>query len=245
VVERWIDLRLAELGLAKHLVRIECFHGPFSKAWLHAERVITAQRQNGARELVVLAAAHCDLDEALLVQWEAAGRLFAAQRQPKGLMPGEGAAWVLLADEQWPWPAEVDDTPVRVHRAALAVRDKSIEAPGRVSSQVLESAVDAVLSATQLPAEQVLGLVSDSEQHGPRNGELFGAVMARFPHLDAVEDVRLLGAGCGHLGAVGALAAVALAARQSSQIDAPVMALSLGDPLERLAWLARKPQAST
>jgi hypothetical protein len=127
---------------------------------------------------------------------------------------------------------------------ALAVRDKSVEASGRISSACLEDVLGRALRVAGLEAASAQCLVSDSDQHSPRNGELFGAVMAQLPHLDVNEDIQLIGGACGHLEAAGSLAAVALAARAVNGDDeaAPERAvvLSVAHTHDRLAAVVRR-----
>jgi hypothetical protein len=215
--------------------------------WQQAEQLLAALAQERRPDLLLLAAAHSELDADLMARWGDQRLLFHAQRQPRGRMPGEGAAALLVSP---PGAAVVAEPLAELHRAAWAERSQPVDAPGRVSSQTLESVIATVLGTAQLPPEKLTGLACDVDRHGVRNGELFSAVIARLPQLDAMQDVRALGAACGHQGAVGLLASVALAAHVASsptQPDAaggsPCLVLNLDDPRWRLGLLVSAPPA--
>lgn len=212
--------------------------------WRAADRLQTALAREQRPDWVLLVAAGSAVDEAAVEDWGARGRLFHSQSHPKGLMPGEGAAVLALGPADWP-PSPAHEGPLsQLHRVAVAERDKSVEAAGRVSSRCLEDTLDHALRAAGLSADAVQGLSTDADQHSPRNGELFGAVLARLAHLDVNEDMALLGAASGHLEPAGGLAAVVLAVHQvTAKGEAPVqhaLALSVAHPTERWACVLRR-----
>lgn len=226
-------------------LQLRVLGGPVLALWQQAEQLLAALVQDGRSDLLLLAAAHSELDGDLLARWSDQRQLFHAQRQPRGRMPGEGAAALLIAPAA---PAAGATSLAELHRAAWAERRQPVDAPGRVSSETLESVIATVLNAAQLPAEQLPALACDVDRHGARNGELFSAVIARLPQLDAMQDVRALGAACGHQGAVGLLASVALAAHAVSQppqpdgpAASPCLVLNLDDPRWRLGLLVSTP----
>jgi hypothetical protein len=245
VVTEWVQQQFAEaVQLPLERIRLEPAPPDAAGLWQAADRLLQTLHRERRPDLVVLVAAQSHLDAELVERWEAEGRLFDAQRQPKGLMPGEGAAVLVLGHEEWP-PAPDSAGPLpRLHRPVLALRDKSIEAPGKVGSQVLEAVLEQALALGRIPATSLGRLVCDADRHGPRNTELFGALIQKLPQLDAIEDVHLLGASCGHLAGVGALAGVALAAQHAAQANPeephpPSLVLALNDVQARLGLLVR------
>lgn len=252
------DRELAQAWLLRRLqastpewapgLQLRVLSGPVLALWQQAEQLLAALAQEGSADLLLLAATHSELDADLLARWGDQRLLFHAQRQPRGRMPGEGAAALLIAP---PAAAALAEPQAELHRAAWAERSQPVDAPGRVSSQTLESVIGTLLEAAHLAPEQLPALACDADRHGARNGELFSAVIARLPQLDAMEDVRALGAACGHQGAVGLLASVALAAHAVSQppetpeamATSPCLVLNLDDPSWRLGLLVSAPPA--
>jgi hypothetical protein len=252
VMERWLIQSLAQrCGIpVEHFLMEPGFKRDDGVAglWRAADRLLLALHREGRRDLLILVAAGSDVHEASAQQWSQQGRLFHPQKQAKGLMLGEGACVLALGPADWPADPETQRPLAQLHRVAIGVRDKSVEANGCVGSACLEATAIQALGAAGLEAASVQFLVSDSDQHSPRNGELFGAVLAQLPHLDANEDMQLLGAACGHLDAAGSLAAVALAAHAVAQDDeaAPERALvmSVAHTHERLAVVVRRGMAA-
>lgn len=207
--------------------------------WLQADQLLQTLAREGRSDVLLVAACHSDLSDSAVAALEQQGRLFSAQRQPKGLMPGEAAAVLLLAHEDWPAAPDVDLPAMRLHRPALMRRDKSVEAAGRVNSQCLQDTAADALAASRVAAAAVAALVCDADQHSPRGTELFGATLALLPQLDPTEDMRLLGTVTAHTGAVNVLLVLAAAAQRARDDDQPCLALCLGDRFMRLAVLAR------
>ena len=248
VMERWLIHSLAQRsGIPiEHFLMEPGFKRDDGVAglWRAADRLLLALHRERRRDLLILVAAGSDVHEASAQQWSQQSRLFHPQQQAKGLMLGEGACVLALGPADWPADPETQKPLAQLHRVAMGVRDKSVEANGRVGSACLEATAVQALGAAGLEPASIQFLVSDSDQHSPRNGELFGAVLAQLPHLDANEDMQLLGAACGHLDAAGSLAAVALAAHAVAQDDeaAPERALvmSVAHTHERLAVVVRR-----
>ena len=117
-------------------------------------------------------------------------------------------------------------------------RDKSVDAPGRVSSEMVSQAMTQALAAARLGADAVAALACDADQHSARGAELFGAALALLADLDSVEDMRLLGTVTGAVGAVSALLVVACAAERARAGEKPCLAATLGDAFARLALVA-------
>lgn len=256
------DRELAQAWLRRRLVaaapewadtlQLRVLSGPVLALWQQVEQVLAALTQERKPDLLLVAATHSELDAEVVSRWADQRVLFHAQRQPRGRMPGEGAAALLLAPPATLSPGQPAPRAL-LHRALWAQRSQPVDAPGRVSSQTLESMVGALLEAAHLAPGQLPALACDVDRHGVRNGELFGAVIARLPHLDALQDVRALGAACGHQGAVGLLASVALAAHVASEPPeppspeatptSPCLVLNLDDPSWRLGLLVSAPPA--
>jgi hypothetical protein len=208
-------------------------------AWQHAHRLLLALERERSDDLVMLLACHSDVSEAAVDALERSGTLFDADSHPRGQMPGEGAAVLLLARSQPSEPDAERDAIAWVHRPAYARRDKSIDAPGRTSAGTARQVAADALAFAGIEAAAIAAVCSDADRHSPRATELFGTTIELMPDLDPTEDLRLLGVVQGHAGETGALWAVAGAAMQARNAERPALALSLADPHWRMGLVVR------
>lgn len=206
---------------------------------LQADRLMQTLARDGRDDPVLLAACHSAIGAEAVTALDRQGLLFSSTRAPRGRMPGEGAAALVLAAADWPAAPQSDGPPPpHLHRPALVMRDKAVDAPGRVDATIAMKAMEQAVAASRLAAADVLSLVGDADQHTARSAELHGGALALLPHLDAGEDLRLLATVTGAVDAVGALLVLACAAAQAQATEAPCLALACGDPLARLALVA-------
>jgi hypothetical protein len=204
----------------------------------HADRLLQTMAREGHDEPLIVAACHSAIGAAAIEALERDGLLFDSQKRPKGRMPGEAAAALVLAGAAWPAAPDADGPLPHLHRPAVMRRDKSVDAPGRVSSELASQAMTEALAAARLGADAVAALACDADQHSARGAEFFGAALALLADLDAVEDMRLLGTVTGAVGAVSALLVVACAAERAKAGDKPCLAATFGDAFARLALVA-------
>jgi hypothetical protein len=243
VAAAWVDQAIrqhaSEIPLAH--VTTTAHTGSGEDLLLQAERLLQTMAREGRDDVVLVAACCSDLSDAAIALLEQQGMLFSATSRPKGVMAGEAAAALLLANPGWPAdPAQLPS--VRLQRPAVLRRDKPIDASGRTSSDCLLEATRQALAAARLEPAEVGALVCDADQHTARGTELFGTTIELLPQLDPGEDMRLIGTVTGHVGAVNALLVVAAAAHQARQLDKPCLALAQGDRHLRLALIARPPE---
>jgi hypothetical protein len=208
--------------------------------WQRLDHLMLSMAREQRDDPVLVAACHSDISSQAVETLEREQRLFNPGRRPKGQMPGEAAAVLLVAGAAWPTLRQGDARgPVQLHRAAFVQRDKSVDAEGRVGSDVLQAAISQALMAAQIQPEQAVAVVSDADRHSARGAELMGATIAQLAKLDASEDLLLLATQTGHVGAAGALIAVATAAAVVDKRQAPCLVMSLAEPLQRLALVLR------
>jgi hypothetical protein len=216
-----------------------------AQAWQHVDQLLLALERELCDDVVLLLACHSEVNETAVDVLERSGRLFCADRHPKGLMPGEGAAAILLARAGAHQQAKAREAMAWLHRPAWARREKSVDAPGRTSAEVACGAVADAIAMAGIDAAEVAALCSDADRHSPRATELFGTTIELLPGLDPVEDMRLLGVVQGHASQTGALWAVAGAALLAREAERPALALSLADPHWRMALVARHAPAAS
>ena len=204
----------------------------------HADRLLQTMRREGHVEPLIVAACHSAISDAAVESFQSKGLLFSTAKRPKGRMPGEAAAALVLADAAWPQAPNAEGPVPHLHRPAVQVRDKSVDAPGRVSCEVVTQTITQALMAARLGCGAMATLASDADQHSARSGEFHGAAIAMEVELDTTEDMRLLGTVTGAVGAVSALMVVACAAERAVSADKPCLAVTLGDAFARLALVA-------
>ncbi|GAA0751253.1 hypothetical protein LRH25_14440 [Ideonella azotifigens] len=243
----WLSQRLSQCGepvLAPVCWVLQASRASGPELMLAADKLLDALARQHRDDLVLVLACHSDLDDSALQRLQRERRLFHSARQPKGLMPGEGAAVLLLAATAEPSLLQDLAPPPQLGRPQALRRDQSVDLPGRTQADQAQRAAEAALAPAGTPPP-VATLVSDSDQHTARATELFAVSLAQLPHLDPGSDMRLLGTLTGHLGAAGALVMLGAAAAQVQESQAPVLALSLTDSHWRLATLLSPPLAAS
>ena len=179
--------------------------------------------------LTILLAFDSRIDQALVDRMGADGTLFTATH-PQGLVPGEGAAGLLLAD-----PAHAAPT----LQAASTTRAASADAAPRVDATDLRRLAQRVLAEAAVDASAVTALYADADHRSSRVLEAMALAHDDLRHLDAGIDVRATGPACGQSGAVPFLAALALAHRQVSEGAGAVLCVGNTDPIHRSVALVR------
>jgi len=220
-------------------VSVAALAGDAQALWQRVDQMSGSKDGDGHPDWLLLVACHSDIGPSRIDALARDGLLFDSARRPGGRVPGEGAAVLLLARSAWQAPAEAGVPTVRLPRAILARREKSVEVGGRVAHLELARAVEQALQAARTEAANVPALVCGADQHSPRGTELFGLTLAALGHLDPVEDMRLLGRVTGHLGALGPLLALAAAREWTLASGRSTLALGMDDPLLRLAVLVQ------
>jgi hypothetical protein len=199
------------------------------------------RQATAAPTLAMLLACDSHIGATSVENLAAEGRLFLARRQ-QGLIPGEGAAGLLLADTT---QAALPDTEVAHLHAVAARRDASADGAGRPgqgadAALLRRLAAEACLQGAVAPGAVTL-LVADSGHRTSRTMELMDLANRDLAQLDAGTDILATGAACGHAGAVPFVAALALAFRHAVEQQAPVLCTSNEDPHHRSAVLVRPP----
>jgi len=159
--------------------------------------------------------------------WAREGILFTSNR-PQGLVPGEGAAGLLLCEQGLAQAhagslfALLDPAEEALHAASNAVATSRQRAqPGMLG----ELAVGASRHGGAALADIAL-VVADTGQRQPSMLELMGMVSRSLPQLDDAEDVLCIGSASGHCGAVPFITAMALAQHTALVRAAPVLCIA-------------------
>ena len=177
------------------------------------------------------------IDDESVSAWQASGRLLHAE-SPNGLIPAEGASGVLLADTAQ--TAHLDrDQASTLHRVALARREKSADASGRIAGDTLQLVSQAALRNAGLRNDQIAVVCADADQRASRTAELLQAVYGDFPELDAETDCLRTASGCGAAGAATSLSTLALAHYVTVTDTVSTLCLLNQDAFERVGVVVR------
>lgn len=242
LAQHWWERSLAD-QLDRWDMGWELVSGSAEALWLRADQQMLSSDRMGRRCWTVMSATSSALDQGVVDQWMAQDCLMRMPQQPRGRVPSEAAVALLLAPTGW---APLPDQEVRsvwLHRPAVSRRSKPIEAPGKVDHQVLAAVTLQALEVAGMEAKDVALLVCDADRHSNRATELYGVTLAHLPHLDPVEDMRLLAAVGGHSGCASALLTVAASMSWVAKQGKACLMLSQGDAHDRMA-LVMKPDVS-
>lgn len=190
--------------------------------------------------MIVAAASH--LGDASIERWEGNATLFTSSR-PQGLIPGEGAAGLLLTDLR---QAQAIDgaSYALLHLEADARRHNSADESKKADAKLLGTMTEKVLASASAEAATVAMLVADTGHRTGRVLELMELTAAALAHLDADTELLCVGSACGTCGAVPFVTALALARHHAIALEAPVLCISNEDPYRRSAVLIRPPAAA-
>lgn len=187
--------------------------------------------------LGLLVACESHIGEDTVRDWSERGILFSG-RNPRGQVPGEGAVGLLLADAAQAALLS-PDAHATLHGACDGQRAASADARGNINSELLAGLGRDALAQSKIEPTAVTALCADADLRPTRIGELMGMASAVVPHIDLSTQMMSAGACCGTAGAVGPLAALALAGHEAIANGGQVLCLSNSDSLYRCALVVR------
>ncbi|MDB5935607.1 MAG: hypothetical protein JWQ01_2951, partial [Massilia sp.] len=188
--------------------------------------------------LTLLVACDSYIGEDSVRDWSERRILFSG-RTPRGQVPGEGAAGLLLADTAQAALLEPYGLAL-LHGACDGQRPTSADAPGNINTEMLGGLGRHALQESKTEPDAITAICADADLRPTRIGELMGVASALLPHLDLATQMMSVGACCGTAGAVGPIAALALAAHDAIANGGQVLCLSNSDSHYRCALLVRR-----
>jgi len=222
LAHRWLAHRAAGAGWPHERLSMPrpgaAASGAMPGSPLSALRALSAQSGSSAAPAFCLLLA-CDscIDPDAVEHLAVNGKLYGP-RNPNGRMPAEGAAGLLLQPSK-----NAGDGP---RLLALQAKD---------GATLRELAQEALVHANGVQPAYV---AADTDHRAAAMSDLMQCVEAAAPELDANTSLACIGAGCGHTGSAGALAAIALAYEQATDSGGFALALANCDPTQRYALLA-------
>jgi hypothetical protein len=177
--------------------------------------------------LVVACASHVGADT--VARWALDRTLFTAT-QPQGMMPGEGAAGLLLVKSTDGGAGAL---------LAPIVEDAPIDARRRDGARVLKELAERALARADVAAAGVAMLVADTGHRSRYVLELMEYASGGLRQQGAGVDVVRVGAAGGYSGIVSFVTALALASHYAVARQAPILCIANEVPGRRLAALVR------
>jgi hypothetical protein len=194
-------------------------------------------RDADAAEAPLLAlAVACDsaIGSDTIVRWADAGVLFSASHA-LGVIPGEGAAGLLLASPRHA-PSRGIAVPVLLD---VPEEDPQPGALRRCDPALLASLAERLLQRGGVDAAAVRLLVADTGHRTQPAMELMGYATVGLPGLGAADGVLRAGLACGSCGAVPFIAALALAWHGALERQGPVLCVANEEAAGRCVALVR------
>ena len=229
--------RDAAAAWLRHTATQAGWRGEIGAAACHTDPVtgIAAAGAVPGVTLVVAAASH--VGEATVARWASEQILFTSA-QPQGMMPGEGAAGLLLGG------AALAGTSDGLAVALLApLAQAQVEEPAdarrRGADRVLAGLVERTLAEAGVDAGNVAMIVADTGHRSRPVYELMEYAATTMRQLDGSEDIVRVGAASGSCGVVPFVTALALGAHYAGVRQAPVLCLANEVPGRRIGALVR------
>jgi len=193
---------------------------------------LAQQAEKSAAPTATILLAFCShVGQETVDRWSANGTLFTSFH-PRGRIPGEGAAGLLLA------PAP--DGPGLAHVSLEAdACDPASTSLKRLSPQRLNMLAERLLQGMAVAPATVAMVVADTGADTRHALELMEFGGATTPHLDNASDIVRVGPACGACGAVPFVAALVLAAHAALEHDAPLLCVGNDAPDLRALALVR------
>lgn len=196
-----------------------------------------AQQAGSVVALVVACASHLGQDS--VDEWASKGILFTPSR-PQGLVPGEGAAGLLLTDARL--AQSIEGALFALLDPAEQVRRDTETGTATPTRQRPNPALLGELAGRagrhgEAGLADIAMVVADSGQRQQRTLELMGMVSSAMPQLDESEDVFCVGSASGACGDVPFVTALALAQHGALARGAPVLCIGNEDALHCCAHL--------
>lgn len=190
-----------------------------------------------APEAGIVVSCASNIGEETVAQWAANRSLFTSA-QPHGLIPGEGAAGLLVADLRLAQSIE-GAVVALLDPVSEARRDSSADDARRADPKLLGGLAEGAVKPSGILLSDVAMIVADTGHRSNRVLELMGLASAAMPHLDGTDDVVRVSTASGSCGAVPFMTALALARHHALEREAPVLCISNEDPYHRCAAVVR------
>lgn len=238
---RWLKHTVSQFGLPEnHVTLAPDIPNLQVAASINKIAETIAAGTQPAAALVI--ACESSIGEDTVAAWSESKMLFTPS-QPQKLIPGEGAAGLLLTSIKQALTIE-DALFVVMDQLASAPREASADDTRRADGSVLKQVVEGRIALGQVAAADLAMIVADTGHRSNRAQELMDTTSAALPHLDLTEDVISAGMASGSCGQVPFVTALALARHYALVRMAPVVCISNEDPYQRIAGIVHPPSTT-
>jgi hypothetical protein len=239
----WFKHTVAQFGWpVDHLTRIDVPREPGTavSALLHSQFALGSAAPS-MRQAAIVIACESNIDQETIDTWAANKTLFTPT-QPQGLVPGEGAAGLLMTalDYAQSLPQSTFTLLAPLNEARLpSTADENRRPNATLLSSLAQQA------CKDLDLANVGMIVADAGQRRYRIRELMAVASSTFSHLEDTTDVACVGISSGRCGAVPSVTALALAQQQAGARGAPVLYVINEEPHVCYAALVHPTVASS
>jgi hypothetical protein len=190
-------------------------------------------QETAARDLVTLVLASAsNIGDHTIAEWAANGTLFTSA-YPRGTIPGEGAAGLLVTSARHAQAIKGNAFSL-LDGLEEAKLPSSADVTRRVDRELLGQLAERSLKRGGVESSRVTAMVADTGHRSNRMIELMGPATSKMPQLDESEDVIRVGGACGTCGAVPVITSLALAQDLALLRQAPVLVIGNEDSYIRI-----------
>ncbi|KGF79930.1 hypothetical protein IA69_21125 [Massilia sp. JS1662] len=229
--------RDAAAAWLRHAAAQAGWRGEIGKAMGDTDPVAGIAAAGAAPNVTLVVAAASHVGEATVAQWASEQILFTSA-QPKGMMPGEGAAGLLLGGAALSGASDGQAVALLAPLTQTQVEEPA-DARRRDADRVLAGLVERTLADAEVDAGDVAMIVADTGHRSRPVYELMAYAATTMRQLDGSEDIVRVGAASGDCGVVPFVTALALGAYYAGVRQAPVLCLANEVPGRRIGALVR------
>jgi hypothetical protein len=229
--------RDAAAAWLRHTATQAGWRGEIGAAACHTDPVTGIAAAGAAPGVTLVVAAASHVGEATVARWASEQMLFTSA-QPQGMMPGEGAAGLLLGAEVLAGASDGQAVALLAPLADVQVAEPA-DARRRGTDRVLAGLVERTLADAGGNAGDVAMIVADTGHRSRPVYELMEYAATTMRQLDGSEDIMRVGASSGACGVVPFVTALALGAHYADARQAPVLCLANEVPGRRIGALVR------
>lgn len=227
----WCRQVLVQSGWPMAQVAVVAPESPPTFIARFAQETMTSATTSTTPVATILLACASHIGQETVDRWSADGTLFTSH-QPRGRIPGEGAAGLLLAPALDGAGLAHISLEVDAHDPAPAIQKRL--SPGR-----LNTLAERLLQGAAVAPADIAMIIADTGADTRQVLELMAFGSASAPHLDHASDIVRVGPACGACDAVPFVAALAVAAHAALERAAPLLCVGNDNPAWRALALVR------
>jgi len=179
----------------------------------------------------ILLACESYIGEDTITNWSDLEKVYFG-KSDIGMPPSEGAAGLLLADEQNFRQFESIEASKLFRPVQIKIDESAISSESQ-RHKVLTELIESALESSNTEAKDVALITADTDMQASKQTELMSVGYQLFPDLDPNEQFLKVTSDCGMLGTVSSVIALALAHHEASTKEVKVACISNIDKFAR------------